>query len=350
MKTSHIDQFLTVLSADQKKYLLERLKSLLFGNIFKTVTVCPCCNDSKFVKSGLYKGIQKFKCKNTSRVFTFKSNTILSYVYKLDKLTQLVDIMGTGRFPTIREINKEIGVSMQTAFDWRTKIMTAIYEDVELKDSIIEFDETNFRLSRKGRKGMDKKYTRKRGHKLVGDNKMNVKVFMAYSRATNKVELYESHMGRTSALDVANYLGVKKGLVIYSDKHQSYGKFYNDYNVPYKTFTSLNHINLEDNTIHNQHINQISGALGNFVNDQLRGVSTKYLQGYCNWQMFVQNGLKKEVKVKEVLIDNRLAFDIFKQKEREFKYFLRNNGRTDYGYYNDRYYGGGSKDGLVSVG
>jgi hypothetical protein len=53
--------------------------------------------------------------------------------------------------------------------------------------------------------------------------------------------------------------------------------------------------------------------------------------------MFTQNGIKDE-DIKEKVADNKVSLEVFRQKERELKFFLKNNGRNNYGSYYDRYY------------
>ncbi|MFN8436414.1 MAG: IS1595 family transposase [Cytophagales bacterium] len=335
MNTRNIDSFISHLSVEEKSYLLSKLKSTVLS-LDKTVISCPCCNETNFKKNGFYKNVlQKYKCLNTSKVFSYKTNTILSHIQDLSKLEQLMELMVEKNFPTLKVIQETLKISAQTAFDWRTKIITALYKEINLDNNIIEFDETNFRLSRKGRQGMS--FSRKRGEKLVGDNKYNVKVFMSYSRTTKKLELFTSHIGRTAFKDVENYLGVKKGLVVYSDKHQAYKKYFNKSNVKHAVFKSENHVSLTDRNIHNQTINYFCGSLANFLDIDLKGVSTKYIQGYLNWFMFIQNN-KNENNLKDSILTNKVALDIFKQKEKEFQYFLKINGRNNYGYFNDKYF------------
>jgi uncharacterized protein YehS (DUF1456 family) len=55
--------------------------------------------------------------------------------------------------------------------------------------------------------------------------------------------------------------------------------------------------------------------------------------------MFIENAKKEAVSLKDIVMENRVALDIFKQKEKEFAYFLRINGRNNYGECRDRYYG-----------
>ncbi len=340
VKTKIIEKLLLSLTSEQKRYLLKELKKEVFGSISQDVKVCPCCGKSDFKKDGSYKGVQKYKCKTTSKIFTYKSNTIISNISNLDKMEELMEFMLERSFPTIDEIQERIGISRPTACDWRTKILTAVYAIVDLNHQVIEFDETNLRISRKGRQGM--LYSRKSGKKLVGDNEYNVKIFMAYSRTTKKLELFQSHMGRSNSQDVENYLGAKKDIVVYSDKHRSYKKYCNEHGVIQKTFKSKDHVSKTNKEVHNQTINYHCKELHTFLNEDLRGVSTKYLQGYLNWYMFIHNVVKKSKKsnvLREVVMKNKVALDIFKQKEKEFQYFLRINGRNNYGTYRDRYYG-----------
>lgn len=333
----NIDNILQSLTAQERKYLLAQLKESLLGSISQDVKVCPCCNASNFIKQGSYKDTQKYKCKTTSKIFSYKTSSVLSGIVKLKKFEALMDLMLDKKFPTLKDIQNKIGVSSQTAHDWRTKILSAVYKNVRFDNEIIEFDETNLRLSRKGRKGM--LFGRKGGKKLVGDNKYNVKVFMSYSRTSKKLDFYVSHMGRSNYIDVGNYLGMNKGLVVYSDKHGAYSRCCKARKIVHHVFTSKNHVSLKEKGVHNQTLNYYSRTLKNFLNEDLMGVSTKYLQGYLNWFMFIENCKREVMNVKEAVIENKVALDVFKQKEKEFQYFLKNNGRSNYGTYNDRYYG-----------
>lgn len=334
-----LDKIVLKLTRPEKIYLLNKLKTSLLSDISTIISNCPCCNENNFIKKGLYKNTQRYKCKNTNKIFTYRTSTILSNIQHITKFNQLVDMLLKGKFPTLDEIQYELKISRKTAHDWRTKILSSMYQSVDFNNQIIEFDETNFRISRKGRQGMNSLYSRKRGKKLVGDNSYNVKVFMTYSRTTGRIELYQSHMGRTSSQDVENYLGVYDGLVAYTDKHGSYKKYFNDRTLIHKTFLSKYHISKTNRTVHNQTLNRIGGRLQSFLNDELRGVSTKYIQGYLNWFMLIEGmkKLKSELSI-DIIRENKAALEVFKQKEKEFKYFLSANNRSIYGTFNDRYY------------
>lgn len=329
MKTAQIDHFLEQLTRSQREYCLLKLKSA--ASLIRVVTTCPCCQHTNFIKEGTYKGLQKYQCKTTGKIFSAKTQTVFSGLYQLDKFQLLLELMAGRKLPTITEIQAQLQISRQTAFDWRTKVLTALYHEVNFNQQLVEFDETNFMLSRKGRKGLAR--SRERGKKLVGDNPYNVKVFMTYSRTTQKLELFTSHMGRTKTQDVANYLDSKSEIVVYSDRHRSYQRYFRERQVLNRVFRSGDHVSLTDRRVHNQTLNAYSRGLHNFLNEDLKGVSTKYLQGYLNWFMLRGNSMK----LVDLVGANKVALAIFKQKEKEFNYFLQHNGRTNYGHCRDRY-------------
>ena len=134
MKQFKIDTFLLQLSEDEKKYLIYKLKEVFISNISQAVFLCPCCSQSNFIKHGSYKGTQKYKCKTTSKIFTFKSQTVLSGITKQETFEKFLEMLSMGFFPTIRDLSKRLKISMQTAFDWRTKVITALYSDVNLNN------------------------------------------------------------------------------------------------------------------------------------------------------------------------------------------------------------------------
>lgn len=338
MKTLNFNRFLNNLSTKQKSELLNLLKKSLASVLTIDIKLCPCCNKNQFVKNGSYKGVQKYRCQLTKKNFTYKTNTIISGLIKTNGINELINLLGKGNLPTVSEIQKKLHISRQTAFDWRTKILSALYNNVNLDNQVIEFDETNHYLSRKGRNGLDSRFTRKRGSRRgVGDNKYNVKIFMSYSRSAKKLNLYVSHLGKTNTKDIRNYFSICDNPIIYCDGHKSYSKYFKDNNVKFYSFKSSDFVSEKNNDIHNQTLNYFTGKLKNYLNKYHKGVSTKYLQNYCNWISFITNFLKKGVKPNEIIMNNKVALSIHKQKEKEFGYLLKNSGRSNFGTYKERY-------------
>jgi transposase-like protein len=333
----NIEKIVGNLSETEKVELLEFLKHSLSRILSKEITVCPCCLENNFIKNGKYHDVQKYKCGNTNKVFSYKTNTVLSRIVHLDKLTNFINMLDNGILPTISAMQEYLHISRQTAFDWRNKVLSALYNNTKLDNQMIEFDEFHHPLSRKGRRGLA--YSRKRGsRRKVGDNKYTGKVFMSYSRSMGKVDLHFSHIGKTKAMDVENYLGLNKDIMVFSDKHPSYRKFYRENHINKGTFKAGDHVSKINPIIHTQTVNAHCNGFDKLINRVHMGVSTKYIQNYCNWYAFRTNAIKPKIAApKENVVNNKIALLIHMEKEKEFQYVLRNAGRTNYGDCNLKY-------------
>jgi len=229
--------------------------------------------------------------------------------------------------------------------------------EMTFKNDTIEFDEAYFLLSRKGRQEMDTpknlRYWRKR---QIGDSDYQVKLFFTYGRNSKNLELYESHMGRTSKNDLERYFTKNKfkNVEIFTDSHPSYKSFFKNIDLKHDMFIAKEHVSSENKLVHNQTINAYMRNFKNFVNKDLRGVSTKYLGFYSKWFQFLntaKENIKKELvnqksKVSFNIIDNicneiivdKLGLEMYRQSEKHYKYFLKENGRTDFGTCKHHYY------------
>ena len=72
---------------------------------------------------------------------------------------------------------------------------------------------------------------------------------------------------------------------------------------------------------HIQHINSLHGRMKNFFNYKLRGVSTKYLQKYLNWQKIKDEFKDSTQWIKTMLIlslQRPDALNIYKNIEKDY--------------------------------
>ena len=259
----------------------------------------------------------------------------------------------------IRELKDKIGVSEQTVFNWRHKLLSAlVLKDQVFENDIIEFDEANFLISRKGRQGMgiiDKnKYTRWR-RSQVGESDYNVKVFVAYGRFSRQLNITRSNMGRTKKKDMEAYFTKErfKNIKVYCDMHPTYKGFFRDNGIPFETFLSKKHVSWDKPEVHNQTVNSYIRNFKDFTNIHLRGVSTKYIDLYLKWFQFihetrlvVERQLSSGQKVKfniadnicKEVVGNTAGLDIYRMLEFSYQLYLQANGRTDYGGCKNHYY------------
>ena len=134
------------LSTNKIKYDLSRRK--LLNN---KQGVCPHCKHTKYVKYGIDKGSQRYKCKSCKRNFTEYTGTWLAGIQRKDKVDEYMDLMLQEK--SLDKIKDELSINKKTAFDWRHKILYSL-EDIDKNNftGITESDETFILFSEKGKK------------------------------------------------------------------------------------------------------------------------------------------------------------------------------------------------------
>ncbi len=318
---------------EQKKVLNElNNKKKRVGSAPKSipVTKCPYCGSIYFCKNGHQGTVQQYKCKECLKNFTGKTGTFMHGIKERKKFERFFKIM-TEQYLPIRVISKKVGVSIQTAFDWRHKILSGLKTTTDEFNGITEIDDVWFLYSQKGRNGL--KYSRKRGgsHRQ-GDNKYQVKLLITADRQKQK-DMSVLKIGRITKLDIQRKIGGKfnESCVLVSDKHRSISSFAKSEGIRHKTFKSSNHT--AGGEYHVQTVNNIASRLKTIVNHQLKGVSTKYLQNYSNWF-----GQIEEIKnqqnghniVKKKLLGKKEVWGIFTNTEANYRKFIQTCSERTY--------------------
>ncbi|MDV3427178.1 MAG: transposase [Bacillota bacterium] len=110
---------------------------------FKDGAICPHCGSRKVIKHGFFKGKQRYKCKECKKTFNLFTNTLLSWSHYKEKWESFIKSMGDDI--TLRQAEKEIGVSYVTLFYWRHKIMSILDETNDNKlHGVLEMTKMNF--------------------------------------------------------------------------------------------------------------------------------------------------------------------------------------------------------------
>ena len=156
-KEQILELFETLSNADR----LSLLQDINSRGVYETILVedapilsCPHCESKLFVRNGKRGDLQKYKCKFCCKVFTSRTGTPFHKIKKLDKFEAYKALMLDGYLP-LKKMATKIGISIQTAFDWRHKILSGMTNDSEKFEGITEIDEIWFLYSKKGRKGLN---------------------------------------------------------------------------------------------------------------------------------------------------------------------------------------------------
>lgn len=348
------------LRISERKELIDFIRnSYSVFNEYAKVEKCPHCGSNHIVKNGTRNDITRYLCRDCGKSFTYKSNTVLHGIQKLNKWNMFVEDFITLNISTIKEITEKLDISTQTAIDWRHKLLSALAsKESKFKNETIEFDEANFLISRKGRRNLgivDKIKYKQWRKSQVGDSDYNVKVFFTYSRDNKNLDLFVSHMGRTSVKNLENYFLPSKfnSYTAITDKHRSYSSYFKKNDIEHKTFLSKDHVNPLENDVHNQTINAYTREFKNFVNKHMKGVSTKYISFYAKWFEFIMNTKKMiQNRISEAkplrfdfadeicynVLDDLNGLELYRQSEYSFTNFLKVNRRTNWGNCKYHYY------------
>ncbi len=279
---------------------------------------CPNCSSTNVYKRGKQKGVQMYRCNDCGKWYSETTGTPLYNIKLKPKMQSYLRCMEQGM--TIKNIAEELGISIQTSFDWRHKILSSLEQFVPEKlSSEVECDELELALSNKGSRHLDRK-PRKRGNDFKrnkGKEEVTVvQVVTAVERKGNKyLKAVESK--RLSKEEIAKVLEGKlsDGATLITDKHRSYKAFAKEHpEIKHKALLAKEHVDRTDRNIHLQKVNNVHSQLRAFLRP-FNGVSSKYLQNYLNWFAYVEQIRKNKTTLKQWFLTMLLtdqAYHLFK--------------------------------------
>lgn len=249
---------------------------------------CPHCESKKLRANGKLNQVQRYVCNSCGKNFSETTGKVWYNLKKKDKMNTYLYCLLSGY--SIRKSAKETGLSIQTSFDWRHKLLTAFCSVwVDGFEGICESDDLFFLHSEKGNRKLDRK-ARKRGSKATkrGISDEQVAVIATCDRSGNK-DMKVAARGRISKKDIDQVLQGKLSKVdtLCSDSHRSYAAFAKSEQVEHRKFNASKGQRVKDKVYHVQNVNNMDSRLRKWM-EQFNGVATKYLQNYLNWFLVLE--------------------------------------------------------------
>lgn len=283
---------------------------------------CPYCSSTKVYKRGKQKGVQMYKCNDCNKWYSETTGTALYDIKLKSKWQSYLNCMEKGM--PIKKIASELGISIQTSFDWRHKILSSLsqFTPEQLTDEV-ECDELELALNKKGSRKMDRA-PRKRSSDFKrnqGKGKVTtVQVVTVVSRNGDKI-LKAVESKRLNKKEIAKVLDGKlaNDSILITDKHPSYKAYAKDNpSLKHKRLLAKDHVDKKDKSIHLQKVNNVHSQLRGFLRP-FNGVSSKYLQNYLNWYAYVDHIKNSKTTLKQWFITMLITdqayhlFELFKQ-------------------------------------
>lgn len=278
---------------------------------------CPHCRGEKVHKRGMQKGVQMYKCVGCEKWFSSTTGTPLWDIKKKDKWQSYLNCMQQNM--PIKKIAKEIGISIQTSFDWRHKILSVLNEQTPaILNGRVECDEMELPISNKGERNLLRK-PRKRSSDFKrntgGKEITTVQVVTAIDENNNKY-LKAIETKRITARHLSKTLGKKlsKNATLITDMHPSYRPFVKSKpGIKHKTVKAKEHVNKEDKKVNLQKVNNTHKQLRQFLG-RFNGVSTKYLPNYLNWFAYGKNMEQAANQLKQwfyAILSSDIAYNLY---------------------------------------
>lgn len=260
---------------------------------------CPHCQSQSVIANGKNKGVQRFGCKDCGKNFSENAGTSVANLKKRHLWKTYIKHMFEGH--SIARCAELTGISIQTSFDWRHKVLSSLQSlSPEKFDGISESDDIFFNYSEKGSKSLNRKPRKRGNHGIrqgISDDK--VAVILTCDRKNHK-DFQVAKRGRIRKADIERVLSGKldKESVLCTDSHRSYTAFAKAQGVRHQKIHARKKQYVKDKIYHVQNANQTARALKDWMAG-FNGVATKYLQNYLSWFMVLEQVKGKTDKVKE---------------------------------------------------
>lgn len=260
---------------------------------------CPHCKSENIYLRGSQNNIKTYSCKDCKKWYNQSAGTPLWDIKLKKKWAKYLQCLSAGY--SIRKCSLEVGICMQTSFDWRHKILSSLNSLVpETLSGVVECDEMELAINSKGDRNL-LRAPRKRStdfSRNESDEVSVVQVVTAIERKGDKLfKVVESKRLTETELERALEGKLENGTRLITDKHptyKAYGKSKKE--IIHKSVRASEHIDKQEKTVHLQTVNQTHSQLRKFLGG-FNGVSTKYLQNYLNWFAYE----KKILESKQVL-------------------------------------------------
>ncbi len=292
------------------------LEKFVTENRFSRGLVCPICGGHHVMRNGHRKdGVQRYLCGDCGKSFVATTNTITAGT-KLGLKTweKYIDCMMNGF--SVRKSALYCGISKNTAFTWRHKILGALQKMAGsvILNGIIEADETFFPVSYKGNHKNSQSFTMPRKAHKRGKS--------VHKRGLSQEQLCVPCAVNRNGLSIAKAsnlgkISTKSLHKVYDGKIDKDSTMVTDLMNSYRRFTNKNGIQLiqlkggkSKKGIYNiQHINSYHNELKRFLYG-FRGVSSKHLDNYLIWHNFVNYAPESEIDKRSIFLRFVLTQDM----------------------------------------
>lgn len=309
------------LNEQELEILSSKILQMLSGakaddkNDFCAPTVCRRCESHKIQKYGKDKqGNQRYKCSACNTTFIATSYSVVSKSHQdISVWKKYIPLLLQGR--SLVQCAEECGISVQTAFTWRHKILHALQSDQtnRVLGGVVEIDDMFFSVSYKGNHKKSKNFVMprkayERGTDNTGATGNMACVLCACERqGQSYAEVVGIGAANIPKLQYAFDKRLLNDTIALTDKAYGYKNYFSL--TPIELIQLASHsdpkrINTPPQVLGSYHIQNVNNFHNRFRRHMrnYNGVATKYLNHYVNLFVWVEN----HKKIKDVDLEKEL--------------------------------------------
>jgi transposase-like protein len=278
---------------------------------------CPHCRSKDVRGNGKLKEMQRYVCKDCNKNFSQSTGKFWYALKKRNLIIKYLYCLISGY--SIRKSAGLTGVSIQTSFDWRHKLLTS-FKTVMPDDfrGIVEQYDLYFQYSEKGKRRAGSAVNNRTAAIRDTDLNGNQVAVLATCDRSGIEDLRVITNDKISTADILNTLNgrVRKADVLVSYSLQCTSAIGDEIKLELRTTETYKRKKKSEAPYHIRNVNNMSGRLINFMSP-FHGVATKYLQNYMNWFIMlekIRDTTKKIATVAQVALSSDLAWYDFKNK------------------------------------
>ena len=283
---------------------------------FANNPLCQHCHSRIVKRWGHQNGRQRYRCNQCHKTFNAFTGTSLSHLRVTGVLDRYVDCMMTSM--TLRPAARECGVSLETSFRLRHRVMEIVESDkAERLQGIVEMDETFFRESFKGQRQLPRP-ARKRGglkprrqrkasglkreqtHEVKHEQTKQIPVWVACDRQGKVTDAVLEHISADELYGHLNHK-IAPQTPLVADALLAHEAVAAKLKVVLKELVSSSGKTVIEKVFHIQHVNAYHSTLKVWINGTFRGVATIYLYRYLGWRRLLSgNSLTNKIFMERI--------------------------------------------------
>ena len=283
---------------------------------------CPHCQSVEIYGHGQYRGRSRYKCRDCHKTFNDHTGTAISGIKKISEFHSYLNLLIES--VSIRKAAKKLDINMATIFAWRHKLLSSLSEINGCKfNGIVECDDKQLNISEKGNKHLDREAYKRPSDRQTkrGISSDKISVMVATDRHKNPL-MKVAKRGRIDVKSIEQTIGnhVDTENVLCSDAHQSIISWATSKNLEHHSFIASKKQHVKDKCFHIQHVNSIDNRFERWQK-QFYGFSTKYLQNYLNWFVFLEKikaVYDKLAELARIMFGNKKAILAFQNIKSEY--------------------------------